>query len=147
METQIMLLEVINPYILLGIGVALIGFEAIITSFILIWFGLGFIITAFISMAYNFSEGVWQLGVVAIISVIFMILLRKKALEKFLSSESNITDNFLEEGGIGEIKNSKVFFKGTYWEIDPESEEFDYEEGQKVLVSKTHKNNAIIQKK
>lgn len=147
MEIQTMLLEVINPYILLGIGVVLIGFEAIITSFILIWFGLGFIITALISVLYDFSDGVWQLGIVAIISLFFIILLRKKALEKFLSSEKNISDNFLEEGGIGEIKNSKVFFKGTYWEIDPESDEFDYDEGQKVVIIKTRKNNAIIQKK
>ena len=147
MEIQIMLLDVINPYILLGIGVALIAFEAIITSFILIWFGLGFIITALISMTYNFSDGMWQLSVVAVISLVFIIMLRKKALEKFLSSEDNTTDNFLEEGGFGEIKNSKVFFKGTYWEIDPSSEEFDYTEGQKIIVVKTHKNTAIIQKK
>lgn len=147
MEIQTMLLDVINPYILLGIGVVLIGFEAIITSFILIWFGLGFIITALISVLYDFSDGMWQLGIVAIISLVFIILLRKKALEKFLSSEKNISDNFLEEGGIGEIKNSKVFYKGTYWEIDPESDEFDYEEGQKVVIVKTRKNNAIIQKK
>ncbi len=146
MQTQIVLLEVINPYILLGIGVVLIGLEAIVSSFILIWFGLGFIITAFISMGYDFKDGVWQLGIVSIISLLFIVLLRKKALEKFLQSQEQISDNFLDEAGVGEIKNGKVFFKGTYWEIDPISQEFDYEEGEKVIVSKAHKNSAIIQK-
>lgn len=147
MQTQIMLLELINPYILLGIGVVLIGLEAIVTSFILVWFGLGFIITAFISMNYNFSDGIWQLGIVAFISLLFIVLLRKKALEKFLNSQEEITDNFLEEGGVGEIKNGKVFYKGTFWEIDPRSEEFNYTEGEKVIVIKAHKNTAIIHKK
>jgi len=147
METQIMLLNVIDPYILLGIGVILIGLEAIVTSFILIWFGLGFVIAAFVSIGYDFTDGIWQLGIVAIVSLIFISLLRKKALEKFLSSQQNITDNFLEEGGIGEIKNSKVFFKGTYWEIDSSLEDSDFKENEKVKVLKTYKNFAKIVKK
>lgn len=142
-----MLLSVIDPFILLGIGVVLIGLEALIASFILIWFGLGFIITAFISMGYNFSNGVWQLAVVAIISLFFILILRKKALEKFLKSEENISDNFLSEGGIGEIKNGKVFFKGTYWEIHSQIDEKEFEEGEKVEVVETSKNFAKIQKR
>lgn len=148
METQtIMLLDVINPYILLGIGVVLFGLEAIVTSFILIWFGLGFVITAFITFVYPFSDGVWQLAVVSIISLLFIIILRKKALEKFLDSQEPITDNFLRDGGIGEIKNQKVFFKGTYWEIDSTLSEDSYKEGEKVNVIKTYKNFAKIEKK
>ncbi len=142
-----MLLDIIDPYLLLGIGVVLIGLEAIVTSFILIWFGLGFVIAAFISMGYNFSDGIWQLGVVAVISLLLIVLLRKKALEKFLSSDENITDNFLEEGGIGEIKNSKVFFKGTYWEIDSSLSDNEFKEDEKVKVIKTYKNFAKIEKK
>jgi len=148
METQtIMLLDVINPYILLGIGVVLIGLEAVIASFILIWFGIGFVLTAIFSMFYPFSDGVWQLAVVSIISLLLIVILRKKALEKFLNSKEEISDSFFEEGGYGEIKNSKVFFKGTYWEIDPAVDASVFEEGEKIVVSKTHKNWATIQKK
>jgi len=142
-----MLLDVINPYILIGIGVVLIGLEAIISSFIIIWFGLGFLIAGFISFGYDFSDGLWQLGIVALISLSFIGLLRKKALEKFLKSDEEISDNFLDEKGTGEIKNSKVFYKGTYWEIEFQSNEFELQEGQKVEVLKTHKNSAIIEKK
>lgn len=77
METQI-LISVFNPYVLLGIGVALIAFEAVITSFVLVWFGIGFIITAGISYIYPFEDGIWQLAIVSLISLILIVLLRKK---------------------------------------------------------------------
>ncbi len=141
-----MLLDVINPYVLLGIGLIFIAFEAIITSFILIWFGFGFVLTSFISFAYDYTDGLWQLGTVAFISLLFVLLLRKKALEKFLKSEEEVNDNFLDEEGIGQIKNSKVFYKGTYWEIDSSLNEDEFSEGEKVIVTKTQKNFANIKK-
>ena len=141
------MLEVFNPYILLGIGVILIAFEAIITSFILIWFGIGFIITALISYFYPFSDGVWQLAIASFISVLLLVLLRKKAFEKFLQSDEKISDNFLDEKGFGEIKNQKVYYKGTYWQIDGSIDESKFNEGEKVIVTKTHKNSATISKK
>lgn len=144
---SLIMLDLIDPYVLLGIGVVLIGLEAVITSFILIWFGLGFLITALISVLYVFPNGVWQLAVVGIISLLFIMMLRKKILKKFLASSENISDNFFDEKGFGEIKNQKVFYKGTYWEIDSSLDAKDFKEGEKVLVKKTFKNFAVIEKK
>ena len=107
MQTQI-ILSVIDPYILLAIGVALITFEAVIVSFVLVWFGVGFVLTAFISYIYVFDDGIWQIATASLISLILLLLLRKKVLESFLKSKKDISDNFLDEKGIGEIKNSKV---------------------------------------
>lgn len=146
MPTQI-ILSVIDPYILLAIGVALIAFEALIASFVLIWFGLGFVLTALISYVYIFSDGVWQIAIASIFSLILLLLFRKKALESFLKSKKDISDNFLDEKGIGEIKNSKVFYKATYWDIDSAIDEKEFVEGEKVIVLKTHKNHATIEKK
>ena len=117
MQTQI-ILSVIDPYILLAIGVALITFEAVIVSFVLVWFGVGFVLTALISYIYIFGDGIWQIATASLISLILLLLLRKKVLESFLKSKKDISDNFLDEKGIGEIKNSKVFYKATYWDID-----------------------------
>jgi len=141
------MLSIFDPYVLLGIGVILIAFEAIITSFILIWFGIGFIITALISYVYVFNDGVWQLAVASFISVLLLVLLRKKAFEKFLQSDEKISDNFLDEKGFGEIKNQKVYYKGMYWQIDGSIDESKFNEGEKVIVTKTHKNSAFITKK
>lgn len=146
MPTQI-ILDVLDPYILLAIGVALIAFEAIIASFVLIWFGLGFILTALISYVYIFSDGLWQIAIASIFSLILLLLFRKKALESFLKSKKDISDNFLDEKGIGEIKNSKVLYKATYWDIDSELDEKEFVEGEKVVVLKTFKNQATIEKR
>ena len=141
------ILDVIDPFILLAIGIALIAFEAVIASFILIWFGVGFVLTAIISSMYMFSDGIWQIAAASIISLFLLFLLRKKVLEKFLNSRKDISDDFLNEKGIGEIRNSKVFYKATYWDIDSNIDEKEFVEGEKVVVLKTHKNTAIIEKK
>lgn len=146
MQTQIML-SLIDPYILLAIGILFVAFEAMLGSFVIIWFGIGFGITAFISNFYTFSDGIWQLATVSFISIILLLVFRKKVLETILKSKIEISDDFLNERGIGEIKNSKVFYKGTYWEIDSEIKTDNFEEGEKVIVLKTSKNNATIQKR
>ena len=84
---------------------------------------------------------------VCLISLVFIILLRKKALETFFSSKKELTDDFLNEKGVGEIKNSKVFYKGTYWEIDSKIDEKEFIDGEKVVVLKTSKNHATIEKR
>jgi membrane protein implicated in regulation of membrane protease activity len=141
------ILDVIDPFILLAIGIALIAFEAVIASFILIWFGVGFVVIAIISSMYMFSDGIWQIAAASIISLLLLFLLRKKVLEKFLNSRKDISDDFLNEKGIGEIRNSKVFYKATYWDIDSKIDEKEFVEGEKVVVLKTHKNTATIEKK
>ena len=112
------MLNVIDPYILLAIGVALVALEALIASFIVIWFGIGFLIVAIISFFFIFSAGVWQLATISLISIFLILFLRKKVVDTFSKSKIEVSDDFLNEKGIGEIKNSKVFYKGTYWEID-----------------------------
>ena len=141
------ILDVIDPFILLAIGIALIAFEALIASFILIWFGVGFVVIAIISSLYMFSDGIWQIAAASIISLLLLFLLRKKVLEKFLNSRRDISDDFLNEKGVGEIRNSKVFYKATYWDIDSNIDEKEFVEGEKVVVLKTHKNTATIEKK
>lgn len=141
------MLSVIDPYILIALGVAFIALEALIVSFIVIWFGIGFIIVGIISYIYPFSDAIWQIAMVCLLSLILIIFLRKKALESFLKSKMELTDDFLNEKGVGEIKNSKVFYKGTYWEIDSKIDEKEFIDGEKVVVLKTSKNHATIEKR
>lgn len=146
MMVEQIILNPFNPYILLAIGIFLIAFEAIITSFVLIWFGLGFLLTAIISMFFPFSDGIWQIAIASIISLILLFLLKEKAINKFLETKEKVSDNFFEGGGIGEIKNKKVFFKGTYWEIESTLDDSEFKDKEKVKVIKTQKNYAKIEK-
>ena len=141
------MLSAVDPYILLAIGVALVALEALIASFILIWFGISFIIVAVISYFVVFSGAVWQLATVSLISIILILVWRKKVVEIFLKSKVEVSDDYLNEKGIGEIKNSKVFYKGTYWDIDSQLDEKEFIEGEKVEVLKTFKNKATIEKR
>lgn len=141
------MLSAVDPYILLAIGVALVALEALIASFILIWFGISFIIVAVISYFVVFSGAVWQLATVSLISIILILVLRKKVVDIFLKSKVEVSDDYLNEKGIGEIKNSKVFYKGTYWDIDSQLDEKEFIEGEKVEVLKTFKNKATIEKR
>ncbi|WP_323595040.1 hypothetical protein [Aliarcobacter butzleri] len=68
-------------------------------------------------------------------------------MDKFFKSQTEVSDNFFDEKGIGEIKNSKVFYKGTYWEIDSNLNAKEFVEGEKVEVLKTSNNMATIQKR
>ena len=108
---------------------------------------LSFIIVAVISYFVVFSGAVWQLATVSLISIILILVLRKKVVEIFLKSKVEVSDDYLNEKGIGEIKNSKVFYKGTYWDIDSQLDEKEFIEGEKVEVLKTFKNSATIQKR
>ncbi|WP_323594966.1 NfeD family protein [Aliarcobacter butzleri] len=73
METLTML-SVIDPYTLLAIGVTLVALEAFIASFIIIWFGVGFLVVAIISFFFIFSGAIWQLAVISLLSLIFLFL-------------------------------------------------------------------------
>lgn len=145
MQTLITL-NVLSVFNLLAIGVLLIAFEVFSTTFVALWFGIGFVLTAVISIFYEFNDGIWQIVCACIISLILLFLLRKKIISKFLKPEFELKDNFLNEEGIGEIKNSKVFFKGTYWEINKKINEHKFIEGEKVKIIKTKKNFAVIEK-
>jgi len=145
MQTLITL-SAFDFYILFAIAIVLITLEMFLYSFVVIWFGLGFIIVGVLSFFYPFERAIWQLAVVSIISLVFLFLFRKKLLAKFLKSQKEIKDNFFDEKGVGEIKNSKVFYKGTYWEITSSIDEKEFIEGEKVLVLKVLNNHATIEK-
>lgn len=74
-----------------------------------------------------------------------LFLLRTKSLELFLKSKEKNHDNFLNEKGVGVIEHAKVNYKATYWEIANEEND-TFEENEKVIVTKTEKGVAFIQK-
>ncbi|WP_198304513.1 NfeD family protein [Arcobacter vandammei] len=134
-------------YTLFALGVVLIALEVFVASFVVIWFGLGFLLVSFVELVFPINDIVWQICFVAILSLIFLFLFRKKLLVKFSKSQREVKDNFFNEKGVGEIKNSKVFYKATYWEIDSKLDEKEFVEGEKVEVLKIHGNFATISKR
>lgn len=133
-------------YILFAIAAVLITFEVFILSFVIIWFGLGFLLLSFIQVVFPIDSIIWQLCLVALFSLVLLVLFRKKLLNKFKKSDKEIKDDFLNESGYAEVKNGKIFFKGTFWEFEKELEVGSYKDGEKVFVEFTKSNTAYIKK-
>ncbi len=131
-------------FTLLAIALVLITLEVFIYSFVVFWFGLGFLIVSFVEFIYPMNDVILQLCFVVIFSFLFLILFRKKFLNKFSKGQKIIKDDFLNDSGYGEVKNGKIFFKGTFWEFEGNLDEKEFKDGEKVFVEKTKNNIAYI---
>ncbi|OCL82789.1 NfeD family protein [Arcobacter porcinus] len=134
-------------YILFAIGLTLITLEIFLFSFVVVWFGLGFLLISFLNYIYPIDSVIWQLCLVALFSIIFLILFRKKLLKRFSKSQKEIRDDFLNDSGYAEIKSGKIFFKGTFWEFDKSIDTENFKNGEKVFVEYTKNNTAFIKSK
>lgn len=134
----------VSPLVLFAIGIIFIVLESLFFSFVLLWVGIACFIVSGISFVYVDIDLKWQISLISILSLILLLLLRTKSSKLFLKSkEIEHQDNFLNQSGYGVIKDSKVYFKATYWEIDP-SDSNEYKNGQKVFIKKTKKNIAYM---
>ncbi|MEA1918548.1 MAG: NfeD family protein, partial [Campylobacterota bacterium] len=113
--------------------------EIVTASFVLFWFGIGFLLVAGVSYMYNFEEGMVQLAWAFSIGAILMYLLRAKFVQYVMASKEKHVDA-LEGEGEGVIENGKVFFRGTYWDADVS----EFNEGDRVTVVKIDHGRVIL---
>ena len=142
---ELITLDVISPSVLVAIGILLIASEVFIFSFTLFWFGIASIIVAILSNYVVFTDGMWQIANISILALVLLFILRSKTLKIFLKSkDKEVNDTFLNDAGYGKIKNNKVYFKATYWNIEPNQEQF--KENDDVKVISTSHGYAKIEK-
>ncbi len=132
----------ITPEILLGIGVALIALEIFMFSFYLMWLGLGFILIGSVSYFYHFNGGLIQIALSSILGVALLILFKDKFKQYIFKDTPKSKDEFLDEAGEGVIKEGKVFYKGTFWEVEGDSPLPS--DGTKIKIKKVVANKVII---
>lgn len=133
-------------FLLLAIGIILIALEVFVTSFVVIWFGLGFLLVSIIEVFYPLENIFIQLGLVSIFSLLLLFLFRKRVKNRFFKAQKEIKDDFFNESGYGEVKSGKIFFKGTFWDFEANVDVDLYKEKDKVFVEKTKNNIAYIKK-
>lgn len=136
----------IDFYTLISIGIVLVALEVFLYSFFVIWFGLGFIVVAFISIFFDFSDLYIQIGTISVFSLLFLLFFRKIFLKRFSKAQKELSDNFFNEKGFGVFKEQKIFYKGTFWELDPNFDKTNLKSGEKVKVIKIDKNVAFVEK-
>ena len=69
-----------------------------------------------------------------------LALLKAPLKSKFMAKKESFNEEFLDEPGVGEIRENMVYFKGTLWKYDG-----NLAEGSKVQVRGIKGNKAILQ--
>lgn len=145
---------------LLGLGIGFIVAEIFFGSFFLFFIGLGLCITAGIEAFVGFGNIIggsvesvyaWQAVSICAFAFLTLILLRKPIKSWFKGSQV-YEDSLQNGGGVGEIQQGMVYFKGTLWayELDTESSsEMDLDsmalrDGDKVEVLSIERGKATI---
>lgn len=128
----------ISPFIMLAIGALLCMAELMLFSFYLLFFGLAFIIVGAVNFGVVF-EWPYQILGVATLAIILLALLKAPLKSKFMAKKESFNEEFLDEAGVGEIRENMVYFKGTLWKYDGA-----LKNGEKVQVLGTKGDKVIL---
>ncbi len=123
---------------MIAIGALLCVAELMLFSFYLLFFGVAFIIVGAINFGFNF-EWSFQILAVLVLAFILLALLKAPLKSKFMAKKESFNEEFLDEPGVGEIRENMVYFKGTLWKYDGV-----LKNGEKVQVLGTKGDKVIL---
>ena len=123
---------------MIAIGALLCAAELMLFSFYLLFFGVAFIIVGAVNFGFSF-EWPYQILGVAGLAIILLVLLKAPLKSKFMSRKESYNEEFLDEPGVGEIRENMVYFKGTLWKYDGV-----LKNGEKVQVLGTKGDKVIL---
>lgn len=123
---------------MLAIGAVLFALEFTLFSFYLLFFGLAFIIVGAVNFGIAF-EWPYQILGVAALAIVLLALLKAPLKSKFMARKESFNEEFLDEAGVGEIRENMVYFKGTLWKYDGA-----LKNGEKVQVLGTKGDKVIL---
>lgn len=128
----------ISPFIMIAIGALLCVAELMLFSFYLLFFGIAFIIVGAINFGFSF-EWSFQILAVLVLAFVLLTLLKAPLKSKFMAKKESFNEEFLDEPGVGEIRENMVYFKGTLWKYDG-----GLKNGEKVQVLGTKGDKVIL---
>jgi len=134
-------MEAIDWAYLLAIGIVLIGVEALIFSFVLLWIGIGFLVVAVLSYFLLFESGYAQIAVAVSIGLVLVLLLRKWSMTLINKSEDD-TEEKIHKSGVGVIDGGMIKMDGTFWQSDDDLSA--YKDGDRVEVVDIINNKAKL---
>ena len=123
---------------MIAIGALLCAAELMLFSFYLLFFGLAFIIVGAVNFGVAFEWPYQILGVSAL-AIVLLALLKAPLKSKFMARKESFNEEFLDEAGVGEIRENMVYFKGTLWKYDGA-----LKNGEKVQVLGTKGDKVIL---
>jgi len=126
---------------LFALGIILIGLEALLFSFVLLWIGIGFIVVALLSYMMLFESGYAQIAVAVSIGLLLVLALRKWSMNLVNKTEDH-TEEKIHKGGVGVIDGGMIKMNGTYWQSDDDLS--GYKDGDRVEVIDIVNNKAKL---
>ena len=124
-------MEAIEWGYLLALGIVLIGIEALLFSFVLLWIGIGFIAVAILSYFTLFASGYVQIAVAVSIGLVLVLALRKWSMT-LINKSADDTEEKIHKSGVGIVEGGMIKMNGTYWQSDDDLS--IYNEGDRVEV-------------
>ena len=134
-------MEVIDWAYLLAFGIILIGLEALIVSFFLIWIGIGFVVVAAMTYFGFFESGYVQIAVAVSIGLVLLLALRKWSMN-FIDKTQDDTEEKIHKSGTGVMDGGMIKMDGTYWQSDDDLSQ--YKDGDRVEVVDIVNNKAKL---
>jgi membrane protein implicated in regulation of membrane protease activity len=134
-------MEVIDWSYLLAIGIVMIGLEAMIFSFFLVWLGVGFVIVAGLSYFGLFESGTAQIATAVSIGLVLVFVLRKWSMNMVNKTEDD-SEEKIHKGGVGTVDKGMMKLDGTFWQTDDDLS--GYKDGDKVEVADIINNKAKL---
>ena len=124
-------MEAFAYYYLLAFGFLLLGVEALIFTFYILWIGFGFIIVGFLSPLIEFNDGMTQIAVALVIGFI-LLLLFKEPLKRTMNKKQVNNEFHVHTQGTGTVFDGSIKMDGTFWQTEDDLSSFS--NGDKVDV-------------
>lgn len=141
------ILEVIPAWIMLTIGLGLLGIELLLGTFIIMFFGIAFMLVGLAGFFWVWPSGELQILVAMLLSGVLTFTLRKPLMKGM--SKEDLPLETMQTGDTGEIVDHagelRVMYKGTTWAFKNTGED-EVSAGDEVTVVSLHNNVASIQK-
>ena len=141
------ILPVIPAWIMLTIGVVLLGLELLSATFVILFFGMAFIVIGFSGFALDWQAGEYQVLAVSILGGIMTYTLRGYFMKGM--SKEDLPLETMQVGELGTIVNhggeQRLLYKGTTWAFKNTSENV-ISIGDEVMVVELKNNVALVSK-
>jgi len=138
-------LPIIPAWIMLTIGMALLGIELLIGSFVVMFFGIAFILVGGTGFFFEWSSGEVQLLFAVLLGGVLTFALRGLLMNGM--DKEDMPLETMQAGDLGQIVNHggelRVMYKGTTWTFKSVDSK-DVKAGDEVRVESLKNNIAYI---
>ncbi len=141
------ILPIIPAWIMLTLGVLLLAAELLSTTFVMLFFGIAFILVGLVGFFVSWPSGEVQLLLAMVLGGVLTYTLRGFFMQSMENQELPLETMQVGDTGII-VENDghlRVDYKGTTWGFKKDAD-FEIKAGDEVLIEELKNNVAFIQK-